>query len=467
MLGEWKKPYLTMDTEYQATIAQAFVEFLEKGYVYRGLKPVHYCISCRTALAEAEVEYKERQSPSIYVKYRLRRRPGEARPGAGGKGTSTLSSGPPRLGRSRPAWPSPSIPISSTLPSQKTVKTWWFWSPAARSPSCGRWDSTCRTFSHEFPVKSSTALRFSIPSWSGKCPVCWPTTSPPPTVPVRSTPPPATDARTLRPATGTELKPIARSANPGEFVEGLPEYKGKNVFRANEPIIKLLESRGALLGSDKLTHSYPHCWRCHQPVIFRASRQWFIAVDHNELRKKSLEEIRKVRWLPKWGEDRISNMIAVRPDWCISRQRLWGVPITVVYCEKCDEPLLDPKIGRHVVEIFRREGADAWYTRPASELVPKGTKCPQCGGSQFGKEKDILDVWFDSGSSHLAVLGERTDLPWPSDMYLEAGDQHRGWFHSSLLVGVGLRDRSPYRTVLTHGWVIDAKERHGYVEISR
>ena len=178
-------------------------------------------------------------------------------------------------------------------------------------------------------------------------------------------------------------------------------------------------------------------------MIFRASRQWFISVDHDGLRQKALDEIHKVRWLPKWGEDRITNMIAARPDWCISRQRLWGVPITVFYCESCEEPLLDPAIGRHVVGIFRREGADAWYKRSPEELMPPGTRCPKCKGSKFYKEKDILDVWFDSGSSHLAVLGDREDLPWPSDLYLEAGDQHRGWFHSSLLIGVALRPKRP------------------------
>ncbi len=456
VLGEWKKPYLTMDTEYQATIAQAFVEFLEKGYVYRGLKPVHYCISCRTALAEAEVEYKERQSPSIYVKYRLRSDPAKLDLALAGRNVDII------IWTTTP-WTLPAgmavafhpdfeyVAVSKNgedvvvLESRRSK-------PVLREMGLDLPDVLAR-----IPGKKFDRIEIQHPFLERKVPgvLADYVTATDGTGAVHTAPGHGREDFETGNRYGIETYcPVGKS---GEFVEGLPEYKGKNVFRANEPIIKLLESRGALLGSDKLTHSYPHCWRCHQPVIFRASRQWFIAVDHNELRKKSLEEIRKVRWLPKWGEDRISNMIAVRPDWCISRQRLWGVPITVVYCEKCDEPLLDPKIGRHVVEIFRREGADAWYTRPASELVPKGTKCPQCGGSQFGKEKDILDVWFDSGSSHLAVLGERTDLPWPSDMYLEAGDQHRGWFHSSLLVGVGLRDRSPYRTVLTHGWVIDAK----------
>ena len=296
----------------------------------------------------------------------------------------------------------------------------------------------------------------------------WPPMLPRPTAPGASTLLRVMAARTLKPALSMALISTVPSGRSGEFVEGLPEYTGKMVFEANEPIIKLLEARGALLGSaGRLDHSYPHCWRCHKPVIFRASLQWFISVDHDGLRQKALDEIHKVRWLPKWGEERITNMIAARPDWCISRQRIWGVPITVFYCEACEEPLLDPAIGHHVVSIFRREGADAWYKRSPEELMPAGTRCPECKGSKFYKEKDILDVWFDSGSSHLAVLGDREDLPWPSDMYLEAGDQHRGWFHSSLLIGVALRQSAPYRMVMTHGWVIDPTQRRGNVEIRR
>ncbi|PYV16400.1 MAG: isoleucine--tRNA ligase [Acidobacteria bacterium] len=246
----------------------------------------------------------------------------------------------------------------------------------------------------------------------------------------------------------------------GEFTEGLPEYKGKNIFDANEDIVRLLESRGTLAGPPGwLTHSYPHCWRCHNPVIFRASEQWFIRIDHDGLRERTLEEVKKVRWAPEWGEERISNMVATRPDWCISRQRVWGVPITVFFCEKCKKPLLDSKPARHAIELFRTEGADAWYTHDASELVTPGTRCPLCGGSSFRKETDILDVWLDSGVSHLAVLGRRADLPWPADIYAEGGDQYRGWFQSSLLVGVALRGAAPYRTVLTSGWVLDAEGR--------
>jgi isoleucyl-tRNA synthetase len=246
----------------------------------------------------------------------------------------------------------------------------------------------------------------------------------------------------------------------GEFTEGLAEYNGRTVFEANEPIVELLKARGALVGpAGWLSHSYPHCWRCHNPVIFRANEQWFIDIDHAGMRQRALDEIKKVTWLPTWGEERISNMIAERPDWCISRQRKWGVPITVFHCETCKKPILDAKLAERAVELFRQEGADAWYAHPVEELLPAGAKCPECGGTQLRKETDILDVWFDSGSSHFVVLGHRPDLPWPADVYLEAGDQYRGWFHSSLLVALGTHGAAPYRAVLTHGWVLDADRR--------
>ena len=226
------------------------------------------------------------------------------------------------------------------------------------------------------------------------------------------------------------------------------------------PLWKYLKSRGMLMGpAGWLDHSYPHCWRCHSPIIFRAAEQWFIDMDHQGLRQRALEEIKKTRWVPSWGEERISNMIAERPDWCISRQRVWGVPLTVFYCRDCNKPILDANLAQHALELFRKEGADAWYAHPEAELLPPGAHCPDCGGKNLRRETDILDVWFDSGSSHYAVLGHRPDLPWPSDIYLEAGDQYRGWFHSSLLVALGTNGRAPYRQVLTHGWVLDAQGR--------
>src|SRR5438876_1086336 len=247
----------------------------------------------------------------------------------------------------------------------------------------------------------------------------------------------------------------------GVYLEGLPEYKGKDVFTANPIIVKLLAERGALLGNHEYKHSYPHCWRCHNPVIFRATEQWFIKMDQaahgkeKSLRQEALEEIHQVKWFPAWGEDRMYEMIEKRPEWCVSRQRFWGVPIIVFYCEGCGTRLEDFKALRSVVKWFEKEGADAWYQHTSEELLPAGTKC-SCGSTKWRKENDILDVWFDSGSSNLSVL---KGAEWPADVYLEGPDQYRGWFHSSLLVATGVRDASPYRGVVTHGWTLDEQGR--------
>ncbi len=455
VLGEWDKPYLTMESGYQATIAQAFVRFLEKGYVYRGLKPVHYCISCKTALAEAEVEYENRLSHSVYVKYSLLDDPAKLDPKLKGRKVSVLiwTTTPWTLPASMAVAFHPKFTYFAVTDSQGDVL---LVESRRHKPVQEASGLALANVLTRIPGKKFDRLRFKHPFLEREVlgVLASYVTATEGTGCVHTAPGHGREDFETGIRYGIEIHcPVGRA---GEFVEGLPEYIGKKVFDANEAIIKLLGDRSALAGSaGEIGHSYPHCWRCHKPVIFRASQQWFISVDHNKLRKKTLDEIRKVQWLPKWGEDRITNMIAARPDWCISRQRLWGVPITVLYCEVCEDPLLDPAIGHHVVDIFRREGADAWYKRSPEELVPPGTHCPKCKGSAFYKEKDILDVWFDSGSSHLAVLGSREDLPWPSDMYLEAGDQHRGWFHSSLLIGVALKQKAPYRTVMTHGWVID------------
>jgi isoleucyl-tRNA synthetase len=243
---------------------------------------------------------------------------------------------------------------------------------------------------------------------------------------------------------------------PGRLPE---EIIGKTIWEANPLVTAILKEAGALLGEKKLEHSYPHCWRCHQATIFRATEQWFIGMDRNGLRERALAAIKQVKWHPEWGEERMSNMIATRPDWCISRQRVWGVPITVFYCDRCGECLTDRKYLDPVVALFREHTADVWYEKTAAELLGPGVECAKCGSQEFRKENDILDVWFDSGSSHLAVLHERNGLPWPSDMYLEGGDQYRGWFHSSLLVGVGLKGESPYRECATNGWALDGEGR--------
>jgi isoleucyl-tRNA synthetase len=243
----------------------------------------------------------------------------------------------------------------------------------------------------------------------------------------------------------------------GRFTQEVAQFAGQFVFEANANINKALAENGSLLGQERITHSYPHCWRCKKPVIFRATPQWFISMDKNSLRSKSLASIDQVTWIPYWGRERIYGMIENRPDWCVSRQRAWGVPITVFTCEKCGEPHMTPELMEIIHDLFAARGADAWFDTPVEEILPAGTTCGHCGNNGFRKETDILDVWFDSGVSHAAVLEARKALRWPSDLYLEGSDQHRGWFHSSLLTAVGTRGTAPYKSVLTHGFVVDAE----------
>ena len=272
-------------------------------------------------------------------------------------------------------------------------------------------------------------------------------------------------------ATGARygLRQISDVDDGGHLRQGLPEYDGLYVFKANEPIINLLVERHALMGRQDVYHSYPHCWRCHRPVIFRATEQWFISMETpmvradgsmTTFRERALEEIGRVKWDPQWGQERIANMVSSRPDWCISRQRIWGVPIAVFLCLKCRKPLNDKAVNKRIVDLFAAEGADAWYVREVAEILPPGTSCLSCGAADdFKKEMDILDVWFESGASQAAVLGVEKDLPWPADLYIEGGDQHRGWFQSSLLCAVGTRDAAPYRMAATCGWTLDEQGR--------
>ena len=310
---------------------------------------------------------------------------------------------------------------------------------------------------------SSSAPSSPIPSSTATSSACSPTTSPWTRAPARFTPLPRTAPTTSTPAVKYGLDPTTRVDAGGHITEGLPEYDGKKVFAANEPIVELLKARGVLLGRDDIEHSYPHCWRCHKPVIFRATEQWFIsmegAINGGTLRTEALDEIAGVRWDPAWGEERISNMIATRPDWCISRQRIWGVPIAVFFCEGCGKLHEDQATNRAVIDLFAREGADAWYARPAAEIVPAGTRCAHCGGTAFRKEMDIIDVWFESGSSQASVLPQIFGHWKPADMYLEGGDQYRGWFHSSLLCSIGLNGEAPYKAVATNGWTLDENGR--------
>ena len=450
VFGQWNKPYLTMDPEYEATIAAAFIDFFEKGYVYRGLKPVYWCIYDRTALAEAEVEYEDHTSPSIWVKFPL----------VESTQAAEVASDVSALIWTTTPWTLPANRALAFHPDFEYVVA----DTAAGQLLMAR--DRVAAFAEELKIE----VRGTHGSWKGRnfegAKFQHPFLEP--RVPgvladyvtldqgsgiVHTAP--GHGADDFRTGQKYGLEAYAPQDDEGRFVEGLPEYKGKRVFEANPAVVELLKRRGMLVGERKLSHSYPHCWRCHNPVIFRATEQWFIELDHDDLRKRALEEIAKAKWKPEWGEERIHDMVAERPDWCISRQRFWGVPLIIFYCDACGKQLRNYQALRHVLPFFEREGADAWYTHSAEELLPAGTKC-SCGAAKWRKESDVLDVWFDSGSTHLAVLNEK-DGTWPADVYLEGPDQYRGWFHSSLLVAVGIKGHAPYRQVVTHGWTLDEK----------
>jgi isoleucyl-tRNA synthetase len=462
VLGQWEDPYLTMSPEYQAVIAGAFVEFLHRGYVYKGLKPVHWCIKDRTALAEAEVEYKDDTSPSIWVRFKLTSDPAKIHPDLAGRNvygliwTTTPWTMPANMGIAyHPKFEYVAVDVAGDvyIVAAELAKVtaekcgWGDYHVIAAFPGT---KVEHAIFRHPFLERDSVGVLADYVTLEQ-----------------------GTGAVHTAPGHGQEDYATGRQYGiptfcpvdaAGRFyhAEGAPgrlpeEIIGKTIWEANPIVLDILRAHGALLGLEKLAHSYPHCWRCHNPVIFRATEQWFIGMERNDFRKHALESIRQVKWMPSWGEERISNMIATRPDWCISRQRVWGVPIVVFYCEACREPLTDRKIQESVVDLFRMHSADVWYERTAAELLPPGVKCAKCGGAEFSKETDILDVWFDSGSSHLAVLNERFNLTWPADLYLEGGDQYRGWFHSSLLVGTGLKGGAPYRGCALNGWVLDGE----------
>jgi len=449
IFGQWDKPYLTMDPNLEACIAGAFLDFLEKGYVYRGLKPVYWCIHDRTALAEAEVEYEDHTSPSIWVKF----------PVVAGPKSSALGSDVNALIWTTTPW---------TLPANRALAFHPDFEYVVAETSAGKLllaRERVRALAEELKLEASSVhggwkgkelegIEFQHPFLDLRVPgvLADYVTLDQGTGIVHTAP--GHGADDFRTGQKYGLEAYAPQDDDGRFVEGLPEYKGKTVFEANPIVIELLKKRGMLVGEKKLTHSYPHCWRCHNPVIFRATEQWFIGLDQGNLRQTALADVDKVQWLPAWGRERMREMIADRPDWCISRQRFWGVPLIVFYCDACGKRLEDLRALRHVLPFFEREGADAWYTHSAAELLPPGTKCA-CGEAKWRKENDILDVWFESGSTHLAVLSEANGLRWPADVYLEGPDQFRGWFQSSLLVGVGTRGAAPYRQVVTHGWTLD------------
>jgi isoleucyl-tRNA synthetase len=459
ILGEWEKPYLTMDFSYEADIAEAFLRFLDQGYIYRGKKPVYWCLVDKTALAEAEVEYEEHRSRSVYVRYRLTSDAAKLDPKLAGRNVWVIiwTTTPWTLPASMAVAFHPKFEYVAVEGDDADV---YLLESRRHEPTLLETGLKASAIITRIPGRKLEGVEMQHPFLDRKIlgVLADYVTADDGTGCVHTAPGHGREDYETGIRYGIDIYcPVGDS---GEFTEGLPAYLGKTVFEANEPVIELLKTKGSLVGpAGWLSHSYPHCWRCHNPVIFRANEQWFVSIDHDHLRERALEAIRGVKWSPEWGEERIKNMIATRPDWCISRQRVWGVPITVLHCVSCKKPLLDAKLVRPAIELFRKEGADAWYSHPIEDLVQPGTKCPDCGGTDLRKETDILDVWFDSGSSQFAVLGHRPDLPWPSDVYLEGGDQYRGWFHSSLLVALVTHRGAPYRQVLTNGWVLDAQGR--------
>ncbi len=485
VFGRWNDPYLTMSFGYEASIVETFYDFFEKGFIYKGLKPVYWCFHDRTALAEAEVEYDQHTSPSVYIRYAL---------------TSDANAIHAGLAENAPVYTIIWTTTPWTIPASQAVAFNPHLEYVAIKTSTGTYIvaeallSTvivrCNLMSAKNPVEPATQndivaafpgtklehvtfqhpfLDRSILGVTADYVTAEQGTGAVHTSPAHGVDDFATGQRYKLP----ELQYIdnaGRQRNTADASSNFTTqpYEDLTVFKSNPVITEILREKGALLSASHFEHSYPHCWRCHNPVIVRATEQWFINMEtpmstaegsETSFRQRALDEIKQVKWDPSWGEERISNMIATRPDWCISRQRIWGVPIAVFLCEKCGHPLNDKAVNKSIVELFKKEGADAWYKYEAAELLAAGTTCPGCNHNEFRKEMDILDVWFESGSSWHAVLDLEPELHSPADLYTEGGDQHRGWFHSSLLTSVAVRNHAPYKMVATSGWTLDEQGR--------
>ena len=464
VFGRFDKPYATMTPQYESVVLTTFFSFYENGFVYKGLRAVYWCMHDETALAEAEVEYENHTSSTVWVRYALLDDPAKLDAALAGKKLFTI------IWTTTP-WTLPASMAVAFHPDEEYValesggEVYIVASKLAKDAAekCGL--SNPRELAH-FPGRKLERLNFRHPFLDRKVlgVLADYVTMDTGTGVVHTAP--SHGAEDFATGVKYSLDATSNVDEKGILRNGLPEYEGMRVWDANQPIIDLVKSRGALLHTEKTEHSYPHCWRCHNPVIFRATEQWFISMEtpmpggqskEETLRARTLSEIKKVKWDPAWGEERLSNMIQTRPDWCISRQRVWGVPIAVFLCEGCGKPLNDHAINRKVVELFARSGADAWFTSESDTILPGGTKCPHCGGAKFEKETDIFDVWLESGASYLALIAAEPEYPWPSDLYLEGGDQYRGWFQSSLLCAMGARGTPPYRGVVTPGWTLDEK----------
>ncbi len=455
VLGQWDQPYLTMNPGYTAQIVREFANFADSGDLYKQKKPIQWCASCQTALAEAEVEYQDHTSPSVYVKFPVVSDISEKFPGLKGEKVSVL------IWTTTP-WTIPANLAICVHPdfdyvAVKTGDEVLILAEGLANRTMLACDKEGFTIKERFAGAELEGLTCRHPLYERNSVLILGT---------HVTLEAGTGCVHTAPGHGQEdydvglqygLDIYAPVDNLGKFTSEVGFFEGQFVFAANRPINDMLAENGALLKEEEIVHSYPHCWRCKNPVIFRATEQWFVSMEKNGLRQKALENIENTSWIPHWGKDRIGGMVQNRPDWCISRQRSWGVPIVAFYCEKCSHLLLNGKVINYVADLFEQKSSDIWFSAEPSELLPPGTTCPECSGEAFIKETDILDVWFDSGVSHAAVLEKTPGLESPCDLYLEGSDQHRGWFQSSLLTAVGTRGRAPYRSVLTHGFVVDGK----------
>ncbi len=449
IFGDWENPYLTMSEEYEAAIIEVFGSLVEKGYVYRGLRPIHWCINDSTSLAEAEIEYHDHKSPSIYVKFPVKQHDIKD---LKGKNLSVL--------------------IWTTTPWTLPANTGLSFHPEEKYSAVeveGEYLIIADKLIDEVLGLKKLNAGDKIPLTrneigSMKINHCWINRDSRPVFGMHVTMDTGTGIVHTAPGHGMEdyiigqensLPMLSPVDDRGNFTDEVPEFKGMNVFDANEKIIEFLQSLNVLYFRVDIVHSYPHCWRCKKPIIFRSKPQWFFRVSQAALQEKALSSLSSVKWIPEWGETRIRNMLTGRPDWCLSRQRNWGVPIPAFYCEKCSEPLLNRKTIQNIIGIVKKEGIDVWYKKTPQELLPPGTKCPKCGSEDFKKETDILDVWFDSGVSSFAVLDKRDGLQRPADVYLEGNDQYRGWFQASLWPSIAVKGVPPFKTIITHGWTLD------------
>ena len=456
-IGEWDNPYITLKHEFEAEQIKVFAEMADKGYIYRGLKPVYWCPECKTALAEAEIEYAEDPCHSIYVKFRVTDDLGKF---------AAMGIDPAKV--SFVIW---------------TTTTWTLPANVAICVGPGFEYSVIQS-GDEYYVMATELYRSAMEE-AGITDYQVVAAIKGSELEYMKTQHPFLDREsllivgehvTLESGTGCvhtapghgvddynvcrnypEIPVICPVNGDGVLTEEAGQFAGLTTDEANKKIAIHLDATGSLFALKKIIHQYPHCWRCKSPILFRATDQWFCSVD--DFKDDAVKAINEVEWIPSWGKDRITSMVRERKDWCISRQRKWGVPIPIFYCRDCGEPLIDKTAMLAVADVFAKEGSNAWFDHDASGMLPERTKCAKCGCTSFDKEKDIMDVWFDSGSSHTAVVRRRGYLKFPADLYLEGNDQYRGWFQSSLLTSVATMGTAPYKTVLTHGMILDMEKR--------